>query len=159
MYMAMTSSLRHPRLRFHRASISAAIQVCSVIALSACDTRSSTVHASVESDSLAHRDSVQLYFVPRLRQKLGLKVYSVSVAVRRTDVGIQLEGPLVNADSEYASFKRIAEKLWKTEPFAESADTIAITVTRTTGRDSVIERSTYFYYRSERSSKGTRNRD
>jgi hypothetical protein len=81
------------------------------------------------------------------------------VAVRRADVGIQLKDPLVNADSEYASFRRIADKLWTTEPFAEGADTIAIAVTRITGRDSVIERSTYFYYRSERSSKGTRNRD
>ena len=90
---------------------------------------SSTVHASVDNDSLAHRESIHLYLVPSLRQELGLNINSLSVAVRRADVGIKLEGPLVNADSEYASLRRIAEKLWTIEPFAERADTIAIAVT------------------------------
>jgi hypothetical protein len=131
-----------------------------LLALSGCDTGSSNVHVSRDKRAQARRDpALHDDAVARLRQELGLNVQSVSVGMHRTDIGIWLKGPLVDADSEYAALRRVAERLWTMEPFTRQSDTIAIGVTRSTRSDSVTERNTYFYYRSEPSSKVTRNHE
>ena len=118
------------------------------IALTACDSVASRGSSSVAqagaSDTTFRRVAVEV------ARALHVGVTTLTMTQRRADVGVMLTTPHANPDSEYRAFRQLAESLWQRSPFGTMADTVAVSVTRVAHPDSVIERNTYFYYRSER---------
>jgi hypothetical protein len=118
------------------------------IALTACDSgasrRSAAVVQAAASDTTFRRVAAEV------GRALHVEVATLTFTRRRADVGVTLTTPHANPDAEYRAFRQLAESLWQRSPFGTMADTVAVSVTRVAHPDSVIERNTYFYYRSER---------
>lgn len=118
------------------------------LALIACDSSVSRRSASVAQAGAT--DSTFRQVAAEVARALRVEVATLTLTRRRADVGVMLTTPHANPDSEYRAFQQLAESLWQRSPFGTMADTVAVSVTRVARPDSVIERNTYFYYRSER---------
>ena len=118
------------------------------IALTACDAGASRGRASVEQAGAP--DTAFRRVAVAVARALHVEVTTLTMTQRRADVGIMLATAHANPDAEYQAFRQLAESLWQRSPFGAQADTVAVSVTRVARPDSVIERNTYFYYRSER---------
>ena len=110
------------------------------------DPASAEVRASTQSEE-TYRELAK-----DASRVLGLDVISVTLGRHRADLVVSAPVPAPSPDHEYASLRRAADWLWLRSPFDQVADTIAITVSRTLRTDSLTERNTYFYYRTERRS-------
>jgi hypothetical protein len=118
------------------------------IALTACDSGGS--HGSASVARARATDTTFRQVATEVARALHVEVATLTMTRRRADVGVMLATPHANPDSEYRTFRQLAESLWQRSPFGVQADTVAVSVTRVARPDSVIERNTYFYYRSER---------
>lgn len=101
--------------------------------------------------SIETSDSIPTEIGRLLSKATGLQVRSVSVMRGRVDVAILVEEVSGDPDSEYHGFRAIANRLWADTTAASRAETIAVTALRIPKPSGVLERNTYFYYRSERS--------
>ena len=96
--------------------------------------------------------------VSRLREATTLDVQSITIKEGRVDVEILYDAPIFDADSGHRLFQMTADRIWSLDRKLSGADTIAVATLRASEPPGAIERSTYFYYRVNRSVQAERGR-